>query len=109
MEAQNLAESARDRAAAAEAAATRSEQGRREMMERFRHLVSIVCGAPRSATRSREDQGSGRLGVSVGSGAAPTTRRPRTLRIRRRNRRRNVGLEAPDVKRRVQSHGGRNV
>ncbi|KAE9336775.1 hypothetical protein PR003_g12337 [Phytophthora rubi] len=109
MEAQNLAESARDRAAAAEAAATRSEQGRREMMERFRHLVSIVCGVPRSATPSREDQGSGRLGVSVGSGAAPTTRRPRTLSLRRRNRRRNVGLEAPDVKRRVQSHGGRNV
>ncbi|KAE9191950.1 hypothetical protein PF002_g24347 [Phytophthora fragariae] len=57
MEAQNLAESARERAAAAEAAATRSEQGRREMMERLRYLESIVCGAPRSATPSREEQG----------------------------------------------------
>ncbi|KAE9060290.1 hypothetical protein PF010_g30276 [Phytophthora fragariae] len=57
MEAQNLAESGRERAAAAEAAATRSEQGRREMMERLRHLESIVCGAPRSATPSREEQG----------------------------------------------------
>ncbi|KAE8959779.1 hypothetical protein PR001_g30600 [Phytophthora rubi] len=57
MEAQNLAESARERAAAAEAATTRSEQGRREMMERLRHLESIVCGAPRSATPSREEQG----------------------------------------------------
>ncbi|KAE8958951.1 hypothetical protein PR003_g26254 [Phytophthora rubi] len=47
MEAHNLAESA----------ATRSEQGRREMMERLRHLESIVCGAPRSATPSREEQG----------------------------------------------------
>ncbi|KAE8999237.1 hypothetical protein PR002_g18516 [Phytophthora rubi] len=57
MEAQNLAESAPVRAAAAEAAATRSEQGRREMMERLRHLESLVCGAPRSATPSREEQG----------------------------------------------------
>ncbi|KAE8951033.1 hypothetical protein PR002_g33099 [Phytophthora rubi] len=57
IEAQNLAESARERAAAAEAAATRSEQGRREMMKRLRHLESIVCGAPRSATPSREEQG----------------------------------------------------
>ncbi|KAE8890730.1 hypothetical protein PF010_g24154 [Phytophthora fragariae] len=57
MEAHNLAESARDRAAAAEATATRSEQGRREMMEWLRHLESIVCGAPRSATPSREEQG----------------------------------------------------
>ncbi|KAE9276114.1 hypothetical protein PF008_g29174 [Phytophthora fragariae] len=57
MEAQNLADSARERAAAAEAAATRSEQGRREMVERLRHLESIVCGAPRLATPSREEQG----------------------------------------------------
>ncbi|KAE9061503.1 hypothetical protein PF010_g29793 [Phytophthora fragariae] len=57
MEAQNIAESARERAAAAEAAATRLEQGRREMMERLRHLESIVCGAPRSATPSREERG----------------------------------------------------
>ncbi|KAE9310410.1 hypothetical protein PF008_g20470 [Phytophthora fragariae] len=57
MEAQNLAESARVRAATAEAAATRPEQGRREMMERLRHLKSLVCGAPRSATPSREEQG----------------------------------------------------
>ncbi|KAE9320108.1 hypothetical protein PR003_g17810 [Phytophthora rubi] len=42
IEAQNLAESARVRAAAAEAAATRSE--------RLRHLESLGCGAPRSAT-----------------------------------------------------------
>ncbi|KAE9216634.1 hypothetical protein PF005_g8972 [Phytophthora fragariae] len=57
MEAQNLAESAPVRAAAAETAATRSEQGRREMMERLRHLESLVCGAPRSATPSRAEQG----------------------------------------------------
>ncbi|KAE8968892.1 hypothetical protein PF010_g21829 [Phytophthora fragariae] len=42
IEAQNLAESARVRAAAAEAAATRSE--------RLHHLESLGCGAPRSAT-----------------------------------------------------------
>ncbi|GMF52149.1 unnamed protein product [Phytophthora fragariaefolia] len=59
MEAQNLAESARHRAAAAEAAAARSEQGRREMMERLRHLESLVCGGPRSATPSREGRGLG--------------------------------------------------
>ncbi|GMG17074.1 unnamed protein product [Phytophthora fragariaefolia] len=57
MEAQNLAESARQRAAAAEAAAARSEQGRHEMMERLRHLESLVCGEPRSATPSREGLG----------------------------------------------------
>ncbi|KAE9357319.1 hypothetical protein PF008_g3214 [Phytophthora fragariae] len=57
MEAQNLAEFARVHAAAAEAAATRSEQGRREMMERLRQLESLVCGAPRLATPSREEQG----------------------------------------------------
>ncbi|KAE8999591.1 hypothetical protein PF001_g14910 [Phytophthora fragariae] len=57
MEAQNLAESARVRAAATEAAATRSEQGQREMMERLRRLESLVCGTPRSATPSREEQG----------------------------------------------------
>ncbi|GMF55504.1 unnamed protein product [Phytophthora fragariaefolia] len=59
MEAQNLAESARQRAAAAEAAAARSEHGRREMMERLRHLESLVCGGPRSATPSREGRGLG--------------------------------------------------
>ncbi|KAE9005652.1 hypothetical protein PF005_g13054 [Phytophthora fragariae] len=57
MEAQNLAESARVRAAAVEAAATRSEQGWREMMERLRHLESVVCGGPRSATPSCQEQG----------------------------------------------------
>ncbi|GMF52206.1 unnamed protein product [Phytophthora fragariaefolia] len=59
MEGQNLAESARQRAAAAEAAAARSEQGRREMMERLRHLECFVCGGPRSATPSREGRGLG--------------------------------------------------
>ncbi|KAE9040926.1 hypothetical protein PR001_g6853 [Phytophthora rubi] len=57
MEAQNLTESACVRAAAAEAAATRSEQGRREMMERLRHLESVVCGRSRSETPSRQEQG----------------------------------------------------
>ncbi|GMF61201.1 unnamed protein product [Phytophthora fragariaefolia] len=59
MEAQNLAASARQRAAAAEATAARSEQGRREMMERLRHLESLVCGGPRSDTPSREGRGLG--------------------------------------------------
>ncbi|KAE9008281.1 hypothetical protein PR001_g9875 [Phytophthora rubi] len=57
MEAQNLAESACVRAAAAEAAASRSELGRREMMERLRHLEPVVCGGTRSATPSRQEQG----------------------------------------------------
>ncbi|KAE8878710.1 hypothetical protein PF005_g17294 [Phytophthora fragariae] len=57
MEAQNLAASARVRAATAEAAATLSEQGRREMMERLRHLESVVCGGSRSVTPSRQEQG----------------------------------------------------
>ncbi|KAE8892956.1 hypothetical protein PF003_g22875 [Phytophthora fragariae] len=57
MEAQNLTESACVRAAAAEAAATRSEQGRREMMERLRHLESVVCGRSHSETPSRKEQG----------------------------------------------------
>ncbi|KAE9362314.1 hypothetical protein PF008_g192 [Phytophthora fragariae] len=57
MEAQNLAESARARAAAAETAVTRSEQGCRDMMERLRHLEFVVCGGPRSATHSRQEQG----------------------------------------------------
>jgi len=57
MEAQNLAESAQKRASAAEAAATQSEQGRREMMARLCHLETLVCGGPRSATPSREEQG----------------------------------------------------
>ncbi|KAE8979452.1 hypothetical protein PR001_g24547 [Phytophthora rubi] len=109
MEAQNLAESARDRAAAAEAAATRSEQGRREMMERLRHLESIVCGAPRSATPSREEQGlwptrrqRRQRGDSDYAPAAGTQAPAQESSQERR-------LETPDVKRRVQAHSGRNV
>ncbi|GMF51208.1 unnamed protein product [Phytophthora fragariaefolia] len=60
MEAQNLAESARQRVAAAEAVAARSEQGRREVMERLRHLESLVCGGgARSSTPLREGRGLG--------------------------------------------------
>jgi len=61
MEAQNLAESARKRAAAA---ATQSEQGRREMMERLRHLEALVCGGPRSATPWPTRHQRRRLGIS---------------------------------------------
>jgi len=57
MEAQKPAETAHERTPAAGAAATQSEQGRREMMERLRHLERFVCGRPRSATPSREARG----------------------------------------------------
>ncbi|KAE9081351.1 hypothetical protein PF001_g22498 [Phytophthora fragariae] len=54
MDTQSLAESARECAAAAETAATRSEQVRRVMPKWLRHLESFVS---RSATPSREERG----------------------------------------------------
>ncbi|KAE9260123.1 hypothetical protein PF001_g32810 [Phytophthora fragariae] len=57
MEAQNLSEPVRECTAAAKTAATRSEQVRHVMPKWLRHLESIVCGAPRSAMPSREEQG----------------------------------------------------
>ncbi|KAE9023057.1 hypothetical protein PR001_g11559 [Phytophthora rubi] len=109
MAAQNLADSARVRAAAVEASATRSEQGRREMIERLRDLKLLVCGVPRSATHSRQEQGLWSTRRQRRQRGGSDYCRPRILSLRRRNRRRNVRLEAPNVKRRVKSHSGRNV
>jgi hypothetical protein len=105
MEAQNLAEAARTRAAAA----TQSEQGRREMMERIRHLETLVCGGPRLRRPRGRGEGSGRLVASVAVRGSPITRLLGTRGVRLRDRRRDIRLEAPDVERRVKAHRGRNV
>ncbi|KAE9258240.1 hypothetical protein PF002_g284 [Phytophthora fragariae] len=57
MEAQNLSEPVRERAADAKIAATQPEQVRRVMLKLFRHLEPLVCGGSRSATGSREERG----------------------------------------------------